>query len=117
MNFANSLHEAGGGRQDFMAFRDTWDFFGVENQVAADQIGVWPMENWYVNFLGGTSPDAPMVFEPFRARDGEILTYATGNTWAIPRDSSNPGSSMCLCCNDDRNRYMGCRRRRTRSFT
>lgn len=89
LEFANSLHEAGGGRQDFMAFRDTWDFFGVENQVAADQIGVWPMENWYVNFLGGTSPDAPMVFEPFRARDGEILTYATGNTWAIPRDSGN----------------------------
>lgn len=96
LEFANSLHEAGGGRQDFMAFRDTWDFFGVENQVAADQIGVWPMENWYVNFLGGTSPDAPMVFEPFRARDGEILTYATGNTWAIPRDSSNPEAACAF---------------------
>lgn len=96
LEFANSLHEVAGGRQDFMAFRDTWDFFGVENQVAADQIGVWPMENWYVNFLGGTSPDAPMVFEPFRARDGEITTFATGNTWAIPRDSSNPDAACAF---------------------
>lgn len=96
LEFANSLHDVAGGRQDFMAFRDTWDFFGVENQVAADQIGVWPMENWYVNFLGGTSPDAPMIFEPFRARDGEILTYATGNTWAIPRDSSNPEAACAF---------------------
>lgn len=96
LEFANSLHEAAGGRQDFMAFRDTWDFFGAENQVAADQIGVWPMENWYVNFLGGTSPDAPMVFEPFRGRDGEIVTYATGNTWAIPRESSNPEAACAF---------------------
>lgn len=96
LEFANSLHEVAGGRQDFMAFRDTWDFFGEENQVAADQIGVWPMENWYVNFLGGTSPDAPMVFEPFLGRDGEIVTFATGNTWAIPRESSNPEAACAF---------------------
>jgi multiple sugar transport system substrate-binding protein len=96
LEFANSLHELAGGRQDFLAFRDTWDFFGAENQVAADQIGVWPMEQWYINVLAGSSPDAPAVFAPFRDREGEILTFATGNTWAIPASSSNPEAACAF---------------------
>jgi multiple sugar transport system substrate-binding protein len=96
LEFANSLHEVAGGRQEFLAFRDTWDFFGAENQVAADQIGVWPMEQWYINVLAGSSPDAPAVFAPFRDREGEILTFATGNTWAIPTGSSNPEAACAF---------------------
>jgi len=96
LEFANSLHELAGGRQDFLAFRDTWDFFGAENQVAADQIGVWPMEQWYINVLAGSSPDAPAVFAQFRDREGEILTFATGNTWAIPASSSNPEAACAF---------------------
>ena len=31
LTYTLSLHEAAGGRQAFVAFRDTWDFFGAEN--------------------------------------------------------------------------------------
>ena len=89
LEYTLGLHEVAGGRQDFLAFRDTWDFFGSENQVAADQIGAWPMEQWYINVLADVSPDAPVAFVPFRDREGELLTFYGGNTWAIPRDAEN----------------------------
>jgi multiple sugar transport system substrate-binding protein len=47
LTFAVSLLDTEGGWAPFKAFRDTWDFFGGNNQVVADQIGVWPMEQWY----------------------------------------------------------------------
>lgn len=89
LEFSASLHEAAGGRQDFIAFRDTWDFFGAENQMIADQLGAFPMEQWYINVLAGSSPDADVSAVPFLDRDGNPISFATGNTWAIPRGSGN----------------------------
>jgi len=90
LEFANSLHDAAGGRQPFIAFRDTWDFFGAQNQMVSDQLGVFPMEQWYMNVLAGTTPDVDLTFKAFTDREGNPITYATGNTWAIPRGSANP---------------------------
>jgi multiple sugar transport system substrate-binding protein len=89
LEFSTSLHEAAGGRADFVAFRDTWDFFGAENQVVADQIGFWPMEQWYMNVLAGGSPDAPVAFKAFTDREGNPLSYSTGSAWAIPTGADN----------------------------
>lgn len=89
LEFAVSLHESAGGREAFMAFRDTWDFFGGNNQFMADQLGAFPMEQWYVNVLVGSSPDVALTVIPFLTREGAPITYATGNTWAIPRGSKN----------------------------
>jgi multiple sugar transport system substrate-binding protein len=89
LEFTVGLHDVAGGRQPFMAFRDTWDFFGSSNEFVADQLGVFPMEQWYVNVLADVSPDAPVAFKAFMDRSGNPLTYATGNTWAIPKGSSN----------------------------
>ena len=54
--YAVSLINDHGGWNKFKAFRDTFDFFGKNNQVAADQIGAWPMESWYYNVLADNSP-------------------------------------------------------------
>lgn len=89
LEYTVSLHEPSGGRQDFIAFRDTWDFFGANNQFVADQLGAFPMEQWYVNVLVGSSPDVAITVLPFLTREGEPITYATGNTWAIPRGAKN----------------------------
>jgi multiple sugar transport system substrate-binding protein len=96
LEFAASLHEAAGGRQNFMAFRDTWDFFGGGNQFAADQLGAMPMEQWYLNVIAGNSPDAPMAFAPFLDREGNPISYATGNTWAIPTGAANPDAACAF---------------------
>ena len=83
LEFAYSLIQAHGETSAFYDFRNTWDFFGAENQVAVDQVGAWPQEQWYLNVLAGNSPDDEVTAKPFVGRDGEVVTLADGNSWAI----------------------------------
>ena len=79
-----------GGWNRFKAFRDTWDFFGRNNQVAADQVGAWPMESFYYNVLAEGNP-VNIQAKFFTNRKGGPLSMLSGNAWAIPRGSKNPG--------------------------
>ena len=79
-----------GGWNRFKAFRDTWDFFGRNNQVAADQVGAWPMESWYYNVLAEGAP-VNLTAKYFTNRKGGPITMLSGNAWAIPKGSKNPG--------------------------
>jgi multiple sugar transport system substrate-binding protein len=90
LDFAAKLVADQGGWSDFKAFRDTWDFFGGNNEFAANQLGAMPMEDWYLNVLAENSPDAPIAVEPFLDREGNPLTYATGSAWAIPKGADHP---------------------------
>ena len=36
--------------------RDSFDFFGAKNQFARDQLGAFPMEDFYLNVLAENSP-------------------------------------------------------------
>ncbi len=89
LEFTAGLQEAAGGNADFMAFRDTWDLFGANNQVVANQIAVFPMEQWYLNVLVENSPDVEITVLPFQDREGNDISYATGNAWAIPAGAEN----------------------------
>lgn len=80
-----------GGWNRFKAFRDTWDFFGRNNQVAANQVGAWPMESWYYNVLADNSPNVDIQAKYFTNRKGGPITFFQGNGWAIPRGAKNPG--------------------------
>jgi multiple sugar transport system substrate-binding protein len=88
--FTKSLIDEQGGWSKFKAFRDTWDFFGAKNQVAQNQVGAWPMESWYWNVLAENSPDAKATAVPFTDRQGNTLTYISGNGWAIPAGAEHP---------------------------
>jgi multiple sugar transport system substrate-binding protein len=79
-----------GGWNKFKAFRDTWDFFGRNNQVAADQVGAWPMESFYYQVMADGAP-VNFTAKYFTNRKGGPLTMLSGNAWAIPRGSKNPG--------------------------
>jgi multiple sugar transport system substrate-binding protein len=79
-----------GGWNRFKAFRDTWDFFGRNNQVAADQVGAWPMESFYYNVLAEGAP-VNITAKYFTNRRGGPITMISGNGWAIPRGAKNPG--------------------------
>jgi multiple sugar transport system substrate-binding protein len=96
LEFAASLHDAAGGPENFLAFRDTWDFFGANNMIAADQLGAFPMEQWYVNVLADVSPDADVVFKAFTDREGDPITYATGSAWAVPAGAANPDAACAF---------------------
>ena len=46
-----------------------------------------------MNFLAGTSPDAPVAFKAFTDKEGNPITYVTGSAWAIPVGSKNPDAA------------------------
>jgi multiple sugar transport system substrate-binding protein len=89
LTYANSLIQAQGGYDAFLSFRNTWDFFGSGNQVAKNQVGAWPMEDWYVNVLAGSSPQVHTLLIPMRDTKGHVLNYTSGSAWAIPKGSKN----------------------------
>jgi len=89
LTYANSLIQAQGGYNAFLAFRNTWDFFGSDNQVAKNQVGAWPMEEWYYNVLASSSPDVTVTAIPFRSKTGDPINYSTGSAWSIPKGAKN----------------------------
>lgn len=89
LNFTVAVINAQGGWNKFKAFRDTWDFFGKQNQLVKDQVGFWPMESWYYNVLSNNSPDIDLVAKYFTNRKGGPITMFNGNGWAIPKGSKN----------------------------
>jgi multiple sugar transport system substrate-binding protein len=90
LQYTADLIKAQGGWQKFKSFRDTWDFFGADNQVKKDQVGAWPMESWYWNVMAQNSPDVPVAAVPFTDRSGNPFTMITGAGWAIPKGAKNP---------------------------
>jgi multiple sugar transport system substrate-binding protein len=89
LKFTVGLIEANGGYDDFIAFRNTWDFWGAGNQFVSKEVGAFPMEQWYVNVLNDSSPELKLTVLPFLTRDGKPVSFQTGNTWAIPTGSKN----------------------------
>jgi multiple sugar transport system substrate-binding protein len=97
LDFAASLILAHGTSAEFFDFRSNGpggsDFFGANNQFVADTVGAFPMEEWYLNVLANNSPNEGISFEPFRARDGSEITFASGSAWAIPSSAKNKNAA------------------------
>jgi multiple sugar transport system substrate-binding protein len=90
LEYTVSLIEAQGGWGAFKSFRDSWDFFGAENQFASNQLGAFPMEDWYLNVLNENSPDVALTAKPFMGVDGQPVDFVTGGAWVIPAGSDFP---------------------------
>ena len=86
---AMQLIQQQGGWAGFKAFRDSWDFFGAQNQYVTGQLAAMPMEAFYINTLAANSPDVDITVAPFTDRDGKELTYSSGSAWAIPKGAKN----------------------------
>jgi multiple sugar transport system substrate-binding protein len=93
LTYTMSLINAQGGWDKFKAFRDTWDFFGSKNQVAENQVGAWPMEQWYYNVLADVSPQVKITGLQFRNLKNQPIQYETGSAWAIPKGAKHPGAA------------------------
>ncbi|WP_129787109.1 ABC transporter substrate-binding protein [Promicromonospora panici] len=90
---AVAVYDAQGGFPAVKTYRDSADFFGAGNQFATGQLGAMAMEQWYVNVLNESSPDAPLVFGPVKGPDGEVHAFATGSAWAIPVGAGDPAAA------------------------
>jgi multiple sugar transport system substrate-binding protein len=89
LEYTTGLIEEQGGWPAFKSFRDSFDFFGAKNQFATNQLGAFPMEDFYLNVLAENSPEAPVSVAPFRGVDGQPVDWITGNAWAIPAGGEN----------------------------
>jgi multiple sugar transport system substrate-binding protein len=88
-----AIVQANGGWNRLKGLRDSFDFFGAKNQFARDQLGAFPMEDWYLNVLAESSPQVDISVTPFKDRQGNPLTFATGSAWAIPKGAKNPDAA------------------------
>jgi multiple sugar transport system substrate-binding protein len=89
LQFAVQLINDQGGWGKFKAFRDTWDFFGSGNQVVKDQVGAWPMEQFYFATLQQVSPKVDVAALPIVNKKGGPITFLTGSAWVIPKGAKN----------------------------
>ena len=87
--YAVSLIKEQGGYNSFLAFRNTWDFFGAGNEYTKNQLAAFPMEDWYYNVLASVSPNVKVTAVPFTDRNGTPLDFETGSAWAIPAKAKN----------------------------
>ncbi len=94
LKYAVSLVNEQGGWAKFKSFRDTWDFFGAGNEFAKSQIGAMAYEQWYVNVLAGFPQSTDLSAVPFKGVNGQPMTFETGASFAIPKNSPNAGA-MC----------------------
>ena len=87
---------ADGGWNKLKSLRDSFDFFGAKNQFAKDQLGAFPMEDWYLNVLAENSPDVDISVTPFKDRQGTrspSSPAAPGPSPRGPRTRPRPASS------------------------
>jgi multiple sugar transport system substrate-binding protein len=89
LTYAVSLINEQGGWSRFKSFRDTWDIFGKDNQIARNQVGFFPWEGWYLNVLAQNGQAAQFSGTPFLGRDGKPVSFETGSAWAIPKGAKN----------------------------
>src|SRR3954449_12623942 len=90
LTYAVALIKLQGGWGKFKSFRDTFDFFGAKNEYAKNQLGAFPMEDWYYNVLATSSPKVKIEAMPFHDKKGQIVNFETGSAWAIPKGSKHP---------------------------
>jgi multiple sugar transport system substrate-binding protein len=93
LEYATSLITAQAPGPEFNEFKANGpggkDFFGADNQFAADTLGVMPMEQWYLNVLANNTPDEKISFAPFKDRQGNNVSLSGGSAWVIPASARN----------------------------
>jgi multiple sugar transport system substrate-binding protein len=87
--FTTAVINAEGGWNKFVAYRNTFNFFGNDNPLAKDQLGMWPMESFIYNVFANNSPKQAIAARYFTNRKGGPITFFSGNGWAIPKGSGN----------------------------
>jgi multiple sugar transport system substrate-binding protein len=98
LTFARDLIQAHGKASDFFAARDALsaDFFGAGNPIAKDVLGGFPIEQFFLNVMAGSSPNVDITVKAPKAKDGSDVTYATGLTWAIPDGAKNKDAACAM---------------------
>jgi multiple sugar transport system substrate-binding protein len=96
--FARDLITAHGKPAAFFAARDALskDFFGAGNPIAGNVLGGFPIEQFFLNVMAGSSPNVDITVKAAKTKDGQDISYATGLTWAIPTGAKNVDAACAM---------------------
>jgi multiple sugar transport system substrate-binding protein len=89
ISFLKQLMDAQGGYAKVKSFTDSFDTFGDENPYVADQVGAQVNPQWYVNVLTPYVSGVNISGVPFKDKDGNNFTVASGTSFVIPAGAKN----------------------------
>jgi multiple sugar transport system substrate-binding protein len=103
METLKKITDAQGGYAKYKSFTDSFDFFGDQNQYVRNQVGAEVNYQWYPNVLSPYMNQLKLAAVPFKGKDGQPVTVATGTSYAIPAKAKNPAAACAwaLALTDD----------------
>ncbi|MFB4352429.1 extracellular solute-binding protein [Microbacterium sp. LS_15] len=87
------ITDAQGGFAAVKSFTDSFDTFGDDNQYVAGQVGAQVNAQWYPNVLGPYADQIDIEAVPFRDKDGEPFSVASGTAFVVPVGAKNPAAA------------------------
>ena len=99
LTFLKELTDAQGGFAKVKSFIDTFDMFGAENQYVKDQVAAEINAQWYPNVLAATQANITINAVPFKDKDGNPFTVASGTAFVVPKGAENPAAACAWAIN------------------
>jgi multiple sugar transport system substrate-binding protein len=93
IDLLKQITDAQGGFAKVKSFTDSFDTFGDNNQYVADQVGAQVNAQWYPNVLSPYLDKIELGAVPFRGKDGEPFSVASGSAFVIPASAKNPAAA------------------------
>jgi multiple sugar transport system substrate-binding protein len=87
------ITDAQGGFAKYKSFTDSFDVFGEKNQFVRNQVGAEIDAQWYPNVLSPYKSKLKLGAVPFRGKDGQPVTVATGTSFVVPAKAKNPSAA------------------------
>jgi multiple sugar transport system substrate-binding protein len=93
LEFLKQVFDAEGGYDKATSFKNTFDYFGNDNQFAKDQVGAELNQQWYPNVLTGNTSAVDISATPLIGTTGKALGAADGDALAIPTAAKNKNAA------------------------
>lgn len=93
LELLKQITDAQGGFAKVKSFTDSFDTFGDNNQYVADQVGAQVNAQWYPNVLSPYLDQVQLAAVPFKDKDGNPFSVASGTAFVIPAAAENPDAA------------------------
>jgi multiple sugar transport system substrate-binding protein len=93
LTFLKEIFDAQGGYDKATSFKNTFDYFGNDNQFATDKVAAEFNQQWYPNVLTGNIKAVDITATPLMDPQGKPIGMADGDAFAIPTKAKNPAAA------------------------
>ncbi|MGY4642311.1 ABC transporter substrate-binding protein [Cellulomonas sp. URHB0016] len=93
LTLLKQITDAQGGFAKVKSFTDAFDTFGDKNQFVTDQVGSQVDAQWYPNVLSPYLDKVQLAAVPFKGKDGQPFSVASGTAFVVPQGAKNPDAA------------------------